>query len=55
MQADTAQSLVQNEIYGTGNTVMTATNLAIEFRPHYEVEGFTGSKYVFWYDYAVFK
>ena len=55
MQADTAQSLVQNEIYGNGNTVMTATNLAIEFRPHYEVEGFTGSKYVFWYDYAVIK
>jgi hypothetical protein len=55
MQADTAQSLVQNEIYGNGNTVMTATILAIEFRPNYEVEGFTGSKYVFWYDYAVIK
>ena len=30
MQADTAQSLVQNEIYGNGNTVMTATIFGIE-------------------------
>jgi hypothetical protein len=38
MQVDTAQSLVQNGIYGTGNTLMTAANLAIEFRPHYDVK-----------------
>ena len=31
-------SLVQNGIYGTGNTLMTVTNLANEFRPYYETK-----------------
>ena len=44
-------SLVQNGIYGTGNTLMTVTNLAAEFRPYYE----TKSNYMIWYDYAVIK
>ena len=46
-------SVVQNGIYGpaTSNTLMTATNLASEFRPYYEVK----SNYMIWYDYAVIK
>jgi hypothetical protein len=44
-------SLVQNGIYGLGNTLMTPTNLANEFRPYYE----TKSGYMIWYDYAVIK
>jgi hypothetical protein len=32
---DTSMSLVHNGIYGAGNTLMTATNLAAEFRPYY--------------------
>jgi hypothetical protein len=44
-------SLVQNVIYGTGNTLMTVTNLANEFRPYYE----TKSNYMILYDFAVFK
>ena len=35
----------------TSNTLMTATNLASEFRPYYEVK----SNCMFWYDYAVIK
>ena len=35
----------------TSNTLMTATNLASEFRPYYEVK----SNYMIWYDYAVIK
>ena len=48
---DTSMSLVQNGIYGTGNTLMTVTNLANEFRPYYEVK----SNYMIWYDFAVIK
>jgi hypothetical protein len=44
-------SLIQNGIYGAGNTLMTTTNLAAEFRPYYEVK----SNYMIWYDYAVIK
>ena len=46
---DTSMSLVQNGIYGTGNTLMTVNNLANEFRPYYE----TKSNYMIWYDFAV--
>jgi hypothetical protein len=45
---DTSMSLVQNGIYGLGNTLMTSTNLANEFRPYYE----TKSGYMIWYDFA---
>jgi hypothetical protein len=48
---DTSMSLVQNGIYGLGNTLMTPTNLANEFRPYYE----TKSNYMIWYDFAVIK
>jgi hypothetical protein len=48
---DTSMSLVQNGIYGLGNTLMTPTNLANEFRPYYE----TKSGYMIWYDFAVIK
>ena len=50
---DTSMSVVQNGIYGpaTSNTLMTATNLAAEFRPYYEVK----SNYMIWYDFAVIK
>jgi hypothetical protein len=50
---DTNSSVVNNGIYGaaTSNTLMTATNLAAEFRPYYEVK----SNYMIWYDYAVIK
>ena len=44
-------SVVQNGIYGNGNTLMTVTNLANEFSPYYEVK----SNYMIWYDYAVIK
>jgi hypothetical protein len=44
-------SLVQNGIYGAGNTLITSTNLAAEFRPYYE----TKSNYMIWYDFAVIK
>jgi hypothetical protein len=46
-------SVVQNGIYGasTSNTLMTATNLANEFRPYYE----TKSNYMIWYDFGVIK
>jgi hypothetical protein len=46
-------SVINNGIYGaaTSNTLMTATNLAAEFRPYYEVK----SNYMIWYDYAVIK
>ena len=46
-------SVVQNGIYGpaTNNTLMTASNLAAEFRPYYE----TKSNYMIWYDFAVIK
>ena len=44
-------SLIQNGIYGAGNTLMTTTNLAAEFRPYSEVK----SNYMIWYDYAVIK
>ena len=52
---DTSMSLVQNGIYGAGNTLMTVTNLNGEFRPYYEVKGNVGSKYMLWYDFAVIK
>jgi len=52
---DTSMSLVQNGIYGAGNTLMTVTNLASEFRPYYEGKTGTGGKYMLWYDYAVIK
>ena len=48
-------SLVQNGIYGAGNTLMTVTNLASEFRTYYEEKTGTGGKYLLWYDYAVIK
>jgi hypothetical protein len=50
---DTSMSVVQNSIYGasTSNTLMTATNLANEFRPYYE----TKSGYIIWYDFAAIK
>ena len=48
-------SLVQNGIYGAGNTLMTVTNLANEFRPYYETKTGTGGTYMIWYDYAVIK
>ena len=50
---DTSMSVVQNGIYGaaTSNTLMTAANLAAEFRPYYE----TKSNYMIWYDFAVIK
>jgi hypothetical protein len=50
---DTNSSVVNNGIYGaaTSNTLMTATNLAAEFRPYYEIK----SNYMIWYDYAVIK
>ena len=48
---DTSMSLVQNGIYGNGSTLMTATNLANEFRPYYE----TKSNYMIWYDYGMIK
>jgi hypothetical protein len=48
---DTSMSLVQNGIYGLGNTLMTPTNLANEFRPYYE----TKSGYMIWYDFGVIK
>jgi len=50
---DTSMSVVQNGIYGpaTNNTLMTASNLASEFRPYYE----TKSNYMIWYDFAVIK
>ena len=35
----------------TSNTLMTASNLAAEFRPYYE----TKSNYMIWYDFAVIK
>ena len=41
---DTSMSLVQNGIYGTGNTLMTVTNLASEFRPYHEEKTGTGGK-----------
>jgi hypothetical protein len=52
---DTSMSLVQNGIYGNGNTLMTVTNLANEFRPYYEAKAGTGGTYMIWYDYAVIK
>jgi hypothetical protein len=48
-------SLVQNGIYGAGNTLMTVTNLASEFRPYCEEKSGIGGKYMLWYDYAVIK
>jgi hypothetical protein len=48
---DTSMSLVQNGIYGNGSTLMTATNLANEFRPYYE----TKSGYMIWYDFGIIK
>ena len=50
---DTSMSVVQNGIYGPAinNTLMTASNLAAEFRPYYE----TKSNYMIWYDFAVIK
>jgi hypothetical protein len=52
---DTSMSLVQNGIYGAGNTLMTVTNLANEFRPYYETKTGTGGQYMIRYDYAVVK
>jgi len=40
-----------NGIVGTTNTIVTASNLATEFRPYYEVKG----NYMIWYDFAVIK
>jgi hypothetical protein len=48
-------SLVQNGIYGAGNTLMNVTNLASEFRPYYEEKSGTGGRYMLWYDFAVIK
>jgi hypothetical protein len=52
---DTSMSLVRNGIYGAGNTLMTVTNLAGEFRPCYETKTGTGGQYMLWYDFAVIK
>jgi len=46
---DTSMSLVQNGIYGAGNTLMTVTNLASEFRPYYEEKSGTDGRYMLWY------
>jgi hypothetical protein len=46
---DTSQSLKQNGIHRTGNTLMTVINLATEFK------GAAKNKYMLWYDYAVIK
>jgi hypothetical protein len=40
-----------NGIVGATNTIVTAANLATEFRPYYEVKG----NYMVWYDFAVIK
>ena len=52
---DTFMSLVQNGIYGTGNTLMTVTNISNEFRPYWECKVTAFSRYMLWYDYAVVK
>jgi hypothetical protein len=52
---DTSMSPVQNGIYGAGNTLMTVTNLANEFRPYYETKVGTGGTYMIWYDFGVIK
>jgi hypothetical protein len=36
---------------GTTNTIVTAANLATEFRPYFELKG----NYMVWYDFAVIK
>ncbi len=48
-------SLVPNGICGTGETLMTVTNLSNEFGPYYEWKGTAGSRYMLWYDWAVIK
>jgi hypothetical protein len=48
-------SVIQNGIYGVGNTLMTVTNLVNEFRPYYETKAGTGGTCMIWYDYAVIK
>jgi hypothetical protein len=46
---DTANNA--NGIVGSSNSIVTAANLATEFRPYYELKG----KYMVWYDFAVIK
>jgi len=46
---DTTNS--SNGIVGATATIVTASNLATEFRPYYEVKG----SYMVWYDFAVIK